>query len=162
MSAALPENLLAVPRYHIYANGGGDMIDWSSIREKVAIGVVTACVTAVVLGGLTLLWNWGSSGGLIHALGGLQVEDIKLQVVPGEPGSMSSQNEDGIVIGRVSQRECPEGTILINAYCASGTKGNLQHTGLSKDGFFCEWNSVANPESFNGQAQPMCLKIVKK
>ena len=36
------------------------------IVEKVAIGVITA----VVLAALALLWNWGSSGGLIGALGG--------------------------------------------------------------------------------------------
>jgi len=38
--------------------------------------VITGVITAVVLGALTLFWNWGTSGGLIRALGGVTRADI--------------------------------------------------------------------------------------
>jgi hypothetical protein len=47
-------------------------IDWKSIREKAIVGIVTA----IVLGGFTLLWNWGSNGGIVRALGGVTKDDI--------------------------------------------------------------------------------------
>ncbi len=37
------------------------------IGEKVTIGVTTA----LVLGGLALLWNWATAGGLVRAMGGV-------------------------------------------------------------------------------------------
>ena len=47
-----------------------------SIRERVVVGVVTA----VVLGALTLLWNWASSGGLVRVLGGLTEKEIDTKI----------------------------------------------------------------------------------
>jgi hypothetical protein len=62
-------------------------IDWKSIADKVLVGVFTA----VALGVLTLLWNLGSNGGIVRALGGItqkEAEDIaKRIVVP--PSSLS-------------------------------------------------------------------------
>jgi len=48
--------------------------DWASIRDKVVVGVITA----VVLGALTLLWNWSSSGGIVRALGGATQADVEV------------------------------------------------------------------------------------
>jgi hypothetical protein len=48
---------------------GNLIMDWKGIVDKIVIGVVSAAV----LGGLALLWNFGSSGGLIRALGGSTV-----------------------------------------------------------------------------------------
>ena len=42
------------------------------LLEKVSIGVITA----IVLGALALIWNWGSGGGLIRALGGVTKTDL--------------------------------------------------------------------------------------
>jgi len=46
---------------------------FKQILEKVSVGIITA----VVLGGLTLLWNWGSHGGVVKALGGITIDDAK-------------------------------------------------------------------------------------
>ena len=60
--------------------------DWKNLAERVGVGVLTA----VALGILILLWNWGSDGGLIHALGGVnarEVEEIaKKFATSGPPG----------------------------------------------------------------------------
>lgn len=47
-----------------------------SIGSKVAVGVITA----VILGGLTLLYNWGSNGGLVRALGGVTEEEVDAKI----------------------------------------------------------------------------------
>jgi len=47
-----------------------------SIKEKVTVGVITA----IILGGLTLLWNWGSSGGLVRVLGGLTEAEVDAKI----------------------------------------------------------------------------------
>jgi hypothetical protein len=57
-----------------------------SITQNVIVGVVTA----VVLGGLGLIYNWASpsQGGLIHLLGGItpkEAEDIAKKVVGPAP-----------------------------------------------------------------------------
>jgi hypothetical protein len=57
-------------------------IDWDGIGQKVIVGIATA----VVLGGLTLLWNWGSNGGIVRALGGITEKDVKELVRQGTPG----------------------------------------------------------------------------
>ena len=47
-------------------------MDWQGVREKVVVGVITA----VVLGGLALVWNFTSEGGLIRLIGGVPAKDL--------------------------------------------------------------------------------------
>ncbi|WP_417307925.1 hypothetical protein [Devosia sp.] len=47
-----------------------------TILERVGIAVLTA----IILGGLTLLWNWGSDGGVVRALGGITESDARVMV----------------------------------------------------------------------------------
>lgn len=42
------------------------------IGEKVIVGVLSAAI----LGGFALLWNWGSQGGLVRILGGVTPKDV--------------------------------------------------------------------------------------
>jgi hypothetical protein len=53
--------------------------DWKAIGEKAIVGVVSAVVLAI----LAWLWNWGSGGGVIRALGGVSKDDLaSFQTVP--------------------------------------------------------------------------------
>jgi hypothetical protein len=49
-----------------------DAVTWKSFLQQVGVGVGTA----VALGILTLLGNWASAGGLIHALGGVTENEV--------------------------------------------------------------------------------------
>jgi hypothetical protein len=53
-------------------------IDWKGVSEKVVVGLIVAAV----LGALALLWNWGSSGGLVRALGGGTSADVERMGIP--------------------------------------------------------------------------------
>jgi hypothetical protein len=55
-----------------YFREGRIAVDWGKAQE----GIVVSVVTAVVLGGLTLLWNWGSQGGIVRALGGVTAKEV--------------------------------------------------------------------------------------
>ena len=66
------------------------------IRERVIVGVVVA----IILGALTLLWNWGSSGGLIRVLGGMTEEEIDKRIVA-KLGGISA----GVPVERVDELE---------------------------------------------------------
>lgn len=53
--------------------------DWKAIGEKTIIGVVSAGVLAV----LAWLWNWGSGGGIVRALGGVSKAELSsFQTIP--------------------------------------------------------------------------------
>ena len=70
--------------------------DWKSLGERVGVGVLTAVVLVI----LTLLWNWGSDGGLIHAFGGLnakETEEIaKKFATSGPPGLKGDRGDQGV------------------------------------------------------------------
>jgi hypothetical protein len=70
-------------------------LDWRSIYEKSVVGIITA----VALGALALLWNWGSQGGLVRALGGVTQKDVADIVrglaVAGPPGPPGPRGEQG-------------------------------------------------------------------
>jgi hypothetical protein len=92
----------------------GMSIDWRSISEKATIAVITA----VVLGGLTLLWNWGSNGGIVRALGGVTKDDVadivnKLGIKgpPGERGPPGPPGpfQPGAVVAFDLPTGCPAG-----------------------------------------------------
>ena len=74
-----------------------------SIKEKVIIGVITA----VVLGGLTLLFNFASSGGLVRALGGVTEEQLnkKLAAIVLKEGAAGAEGPipDGVVIASLKR-----------------------------------------------------------
>lgn len=48
-------------------------MDWKGIQEKIAVSVITA----VILGGLALGWNFASEGGVIRLIGGIPEKDLK-------------------------------------------------------------------------------------
>ena len=87
-----------------------------SIKEKVIVGVVTA----IILGVLTLLFNWASQGGLVRALGGVTEAEVneKLEAIAlkeGPQGPAGPQGEKGapVPVGAVVAFDrgfgCPEG-----------------------------------------------------
>jgi hypothetical protein len=51
-------------------------LGWESVREKSVVAIITAFVTTVVLGAATLIWNWASAGGAVHALRGMTQADV--------------------------------------------------------------------------------------
>jgi hypothetical protein len=57
--------------------------------DGVAKGVTISVITAIVLGILTLLWNWLSVGGLIHLLGGVTKADIAAQAPAPAPNNIN-------------------------------------------------------------------------
>jgi hypothetical protein len=49
-------------------------VDWNGMQEKVVVGVISA----IVLGGLTLLWNLVSNGGIVRAMGGVTQSELQI------------------------------------------------------------------------------------
>jgi hypothetical protein len=91
----------------------------SQILEKVTVAVVTA----VVLGALTLLWNWGSQGGVVRALGGV-TRDEAIQLIGAQSDPLAAKIKAdlrmGIEIipapgGNGKSRTCPEGSVMVGA-----------------------------------------------
>ncbi len=157
-------------------------MDWKSITN----GIVGSVITAMLIGGGGYVANLASSGALVRMLGGMteaQVseyiekhrptnvmpsDDLKLELVAGNT-SWSIKNADGSFVALVEPSSCPAGAVLINAYCGindegtHGATGNLQRVGLGpNDTFYCTWNGVNKPDSFQGHASPVCLRIAKK
>lgn len=93
-------------------------ISWDEIRDKVVIGIISA----VALGGLTLIWNWASSGGVVRAFGGVTQRELdaalkNISGVPGPPGPKgepgTSANLPNAVIAFESH-QCPPGWSLFS------------------------------------------------
>ena len=59
---------------------------------SIANKVLVAVLTAVVLGALTLMWNWISDGGVIRALGGVTKNDLIVTL----QGNLYCQVTDGM------------------------------------------------------------------
>jgi hypothetical protein len=72
---------------------------------------VVALITGGILGALALLWNWGSSGGLVRALGGITPEQLALEI------------PDGAVIAFDQSGGCPKGWTLLNNTVGSAIVG---------------------------------------
>jgi hypothetical protein len=92
---------------------------------------------------------------------------LKVELVAGEWSDVASKNDDGSFVATAKPRLCPEGAILISAYCAPANPtiatGNLQGVGLANDGnSYCIWNGVNHPDKFRGFAQAMCVRISNK
>jgi len=92
---------------------------------------------------------------------------LKVELVAGEWSDVASKNDDGSFVATAKPRLCPEGAILIGAYCAPANPtiatGNLQGVGLANDGnSYCIWNGVNHPDKFRGFAQAMCVRISNK
>jgi hypothetical protein len=68
-------------------------VDWNGMQEKVIVGVVSA----VALGGLTLLWNWGSNGGIVRAIGGVTQTEFQtaLQGISAKQGPIGPVGPSG-------------------------------------------------------------------
>jgi len=72
----------------------------SELTGQIAVGVATA----IILGGLTLLGNWASQGGLLGILGGVAVKDLPQQItdqvkklnIKGEPGKDGPPGPQGL------------------------------------------------------------------
>jgi hypothetical protein len=153
----------------------------SDLAQQIAVGVAAA----VIIGLLTLFGNWASQGGLVRVLGGISKADLddalkkipspspveggswKVELVAGEVSAYATKDDDGNFTAAAAQYLCPQGTILINAYCATNNQkassGALRASGLISEGWFsCTWTGVDKPDGLRGQAQPMCLRMVKK
>lgn len=92
---------------------------------------------------------------------------LKVEFVAGEWSELAHKNDDGSFVATAKPAMCPDGTILISAYCAPDNitiaTGNLQIFGLANDGnSYCIWNGVNHPDKFRGHAQAMCARIAKK
>ena len=76
-------------------------MDWSSVRDKVFVSIAAA----VILGGLTLLANWASHGGLVTLLGGVSQatleEKLRQLSAPG--------NIDTSAVIAFDREQCPQG-----------------------------------------------------
>lgn len=64
--------------------------------KQVAAGVIGA----VIIGALTLIWNWASQGGLVRDLGGVTMAQLderisEIELKPGPPGEDGEKGEDG-------------------------------------------------------------------
>lgn len=59
----------------------------NEIGSKVFVGVITA----ILLGALTLIWNWGSSGGLVRTLGGLTAEEVDRRIEVASRGTPTAE-----------------------------------------------------------------------
>ena len=68
----------------------------ADIRDKVLVAVLTAAA----LGGLTLLWNWASQGGVVRAMGGLTASDLAYLQQP---------HLNGVPTGAVAAFDLPNG-----------------------------------------------------
>ena len=111
--------------------------------------------------------SWSSQGGLVRALGGLTKEEVikalKLEVVPGGWSDPAVKKEDGSFTAYAAPTLCPEGSILISAYCGIvddpkvRTTANLQRAGLSKDFFYCTWNNVGENQKISMRRLRRCV-----
>jgi hypothetical protein len=140
-------------------------MDWKMILS----GIVGSVLTATIIGFGGFFGNWASSGGLLHVLGGLKPEDIKLEVIVGG-SSGAFVDKDGNLVAIASQNLCPEGSTLISGYCSFLENGtaHIQDVGLGQEGFFCVWSgfnlaNIANrPENPKAHAEAVCLRVAKK
>ncbi len=89
----------------------------NGIKSHVAVGVITA----IVLGGLTLLWNWGSNGGVVRLLGGVTHSELGT-VVDGKLVPVSEQVKAALRVGTEiipapggngQSKTCPEGSVMV-------------------------------------------------
>jgi hypothetical protein len=92
---------------------------------------------------------------------------LKVELVAGEWSELAHKKDDGSFVATAKPRMCPEGAILLSAYCAPDNMaiatGNLQIIGLANDGnSYCIWNGVDHPDKFRGHAQAMCARISTK
>lgn len=90
---------------------------WKQVGEKVAIAVVAA----LVLGALTLLWNWASEGGVVRALGGVTVSElndaIRSELEPLSNDLLQELRKGTEVIpkpgGNGHSEKCPDGSVMV-------------------------------------------------
>ncbi|UCI19915.1 hypothetical protein FJ970_02785 [Mesorhizobium sp. B2-1-8] len=78
-------------------------MDWKAIGEKVVVGAISA----VVLAALALLWNFGSGGGLIRALGGATAG--QLAELQADAGAIPTGAVVAFDRTDLDEDNCPEG-----------------------------------------------------
>jgi hypothetical protein len=148
----------------------------NGIVKPVIVQAIVAVIAAAILGATAVVWNWVSAGGVIHALGGVTLPDViqklTIEVVSGKWSGNATKMPDGTFEAAAYPALCPKGTVLVNAYCwvkdqqQNNTSVNLRRVGLDNNEsgyyFHCAWNVSANQNTFEGQAQAVCLGIVEK
>jgi hypothetical protein len=103
-------------RQQLQREEGNIVFDWKGVQGQIVAGVVVA----VVIGGGSLIWNWASKGGLVHALGGTTLEEVQAAIKQatiagpagpaGPPGPKGVPGDTaGFPVGVVAAFDLPEG-----------------------------------------------------
>jgi hypothetical protein len=123
-------------------------IDWKGISEK----VVVAVIAAAILGALALLWNLGSGGGLVRALGGLTADDLAAKILVATDGQKSRGTGD-----RDREQPCPEKSTLIGGACNCDT-ANINRSYIKDPNTWYCTCSAPTPTNSLQIAYAICLK----